>query len=1094
MRPSTRFGVLFSATALAAIVGRAEGADKFRSSGGGGYATAGTWTRFDSTTGQWVSTSKPTAADNAFFDAAADGGPHGTYTVTFSQNESCNRLGIFNDNVTLSIGFGRVLSAGPDFAFVGISGPDKSASLRITSGELHISNNLNIDRPTSVTVTGASSRLIIPSSTIWLGGFASNNPQINNALLKVENGGRVETTNLFASVAAPYRGDLIVTGAGSHVIASHPTLSAAVQIGAGWTSISRVELGGRIDSDFGTVGFDAGSAGEMTVTGAGSQWNCSKNLNVGRNSGSSGVLRLLNGATMTVGSAGSIDQQFWIGENVGSTGSVIVDGAGTLLTTLKFLDVGAGGRGTLLVSGGGRVVTSREGVISYGAGIADDSLETDSATITGGGSRWEIGTSLEVGRRGPGTLEIADGGFVTCGTMQAGALTRGSADIRVFGQTVGGGAASELNIRGSGSVGGLNSTIGGPATLRIDSPARVSVQTLRINPLGRVIGDGVIAGNVVSRGTIEPGVGGAATLSISGSLTLGGITAPPNETFDGLRMELLGSAPSQRDRVVVSGAVTLSGGLVLLRPASFEPAVGFSAELIRGATIDGMFDVAFGSPGPGKFYRFFKAQNADNTQSLMVNVESLSTVIGFAPTGETGVNGLPNRAATGDLNGDGFPDLAVVVPRDPGFPGDTGAVVTLVNNGQWNGMGQVWADPTAAGTYFLGAEPVAVRIADMNGASGADVVVAARSITPTPSPEQEDGVRLLLNTGSGVLVRQGFPGETVIDIGRDPRGIAIGNFDNDVDGTPDIAATSLNDFDNGQLVVRPQGAPSTNPSFLPPRIFPVNGPPGAVEPGGLDQPKDLNDLCVTFPGTPSVPDSRLAVFVSGVNSGGVWDGFFEAGEVLVGKRPGHVAIGDLNGDGAADAVTTNFEDGSVSVVLNENPTGPGAVFLSSQTTAVGSQPGAVTLADFDRDGDLDLGVVSRADAGTETVVRVLRNDADAAMPPNERPVVLSQDVVLAEGESPVFVTSADVDLDGGADLVTINNPSGSASGFAKAYLSTCVVDLDANGIVNTFDLPAFLGAFGSVVAPFTNGDANGDGVISTPDLIYLLGRFGGNGC
>jgi murein tripeptide amidase MpaA len=54
----------------------------------------------------------------------------------------------------------------------------------------------------------------------------------------------------------------------------------------------------------------------------------------------------------------------------------------------------------------------------------------------------------------------------------------------------------------------------------------------------------------------------------------------------------------------------------------------------------------------------------------------------------------------------------------------------------------------------------------------------------------------------------------------------------------------------------------------------------------------------------------------------------------------------------------------------------------------------------------------------------------------------------------------------------------------------CVGDLNGDNAVNTADLTAFLGAFGTTVTPGTSGDLNGDGAVNTTDLTTFLGRFG----
>jgi hypothetical protein len=54
----------------------------------------------------------------------------------------------------------------------------------------------------------------------------------------------------------------------------------------------------------------------------------------------------------------------------------------------------------------------------------------------------------------------------------------------------------------------------------------------------------------------------------------------------------------------------------------------------------------------------------------------------------------------------------------------------------------------------------------------------------------------------------------------------------------------------------------------------------------------------------------------------------------------------------------------------------------------------------------------------------------------------------------------------------------------------CLGDLNGDNLVNTTDLTAFLGAFGSTVTPGTGADLNNDGAVNTSDLVIFLARFG----
>lgn len=60
------------------------------------------------------------------------------------------------------------------------------------------------------------------------------------------------------------------------------------------------------------------------------------------------------------------------------------------------------------------------------------------------------------------------------------------------------------------------------------------------------------------------------------------------------------------------------------------------------------------------------------------------------------------------------------------------------------------------------------------------------------------------------------------------------------------------------------------------------------------------------------------------------------------------------------------------------------------------------------------------------------------------------------------------------------------------FPSYCPTDLNGDRTINTVDLLALLGAFGTNVQPYTSGDINGDGFVNTVDLLALLGSFGQN--
>src|SRR5882724_3138436 len=76
-----------------------------------------------------------------------------------------------------------------------------------------------------------------------------------------------------------------------------------------------------------------------------------------------------------------------------------------------------------------------------------------------------------------------------------------------------------------------------------------------------------------------------------------------------------------------------------------------------------------------------------------------------------------------------------------------------------------------------------------------------------------------------------------------------------------------------------------------------------------------------------------------------------------GRLPNSVATDDVNNDGNADLIVTNFRDNTVSVWL-----GTASGTFGAQTTyAVGTGPRSVTTADVNRDGKADLIVANAND-------------------------------------------------------------------------------------------------------------------------------------
>jgi hypothetical protein len=189
----------------------------------------------------------------------------------------------------------------------------------------------------------------------------------------------------------------------------------------------------------------------------------------------------------------------------------------------------------------------------------------------------------------------------------------------------------------------------------------------------------------------------------------------------------------------------------------------------------------------------------------------------------------------------------------------------------------------------------------------------------------------------------------------------------------------------------------------------------------------------------------------------------------IGPHAVFLAVGDFNGDGKPDLAVANSSDGTVSILLNTTPTGASTPsFAAQQTFAVGSDPDALVVADFNGDGKPDLAV---ANGGGNTVSVFLNTTVTGSST-----VTFTAQKTFAVGTSPFALAAADFNTDGSPDLAVANESSNTVS---------VLLDTTPNGS-NT---ASFTGqktfAVGTSPASLAATDINADG---KPDLA--VANFG----
>ena len=325
--------------------------------------------------------------------------------------------------------------------------------------------------------------------------------------------------------------------------------------------------------------------------------------------------------------------------------------------------------------------------------------------------------------------------------------------------------------------------------------------------------------------------------------------------------------------------------------------------------------------------------------------------VGTSPTGLT----------AGDFNHDDNQDLATSNSLSDN-------VATLLGTG-----GGAFG---AAAFKAVGFEPSSVTVGHFNGDEHLDIVTANSA---------SDDVSLLLGNGDGT-----FQDEVFFGVGAVPIAILAGDYNED--GFTDVATANAF-FDDVSILLGTGDGSFQTEIFFPVGIFPF----GLAQ--GDYNGDDHLDISVV-----NVGDATVSVLL------GAGDGTFGAdtGPFPVGTDPVAIASGDLNGDTLPDIVTANVSSDDVSVLLGNGD----GTFQGAVAHAVGSGPFSVALADFDRNGTLDL---ATADIGSVTI---LLGIGDATF--------MMAQAILVDLE-PFIVLATDVNGDDFPDVIVGNTDDDSIS-------------------------------------------------------------------
>ncbi len=414
----------------------------------------------------------------------------------------------------------------------------------------------------------------------------------SDGLLAISGGSVLNLIHLDAGANSGATGTVNVMGAGSALnLGEHLHLGSA-DVGTGGNGVLNVTGGGVVNVTNDIFLADAATnTGTVVVDGAGSVLETGDDLFVG-NTGT-GSLTITNGGLVEVADLTKL------GDDTGSSGSLLIDGAGSMLKT-RDIDIGEDGPGQATVSNGARLEASDDINITDDVDGAGSSL-----TVQGANTTIFAVDNLSVGKRALGTLNMSDG-------------ARAEAHVVRLGDFAGG--FGVINVQGANStiVSDDNYLVGhnGSGHLTVSDGARAEAGHfffVGLNPgaVGRVTvrGPGTTLETITGGFTLSEGGTGrlhvldGAQVTVFAETTIGnGATGEGSVTVSG-NNSLLSSTSIVVGGFGKGGLHVLNGGQAI---ASDHLSVGESAGggtvHVRGAGSNvSAASMEVGAGGPGRF-------------------------------------------------------------------------------------------------------------------------------------------------------------------------------------------------------------------------------------------------------------------------------------------------------------------------------------------------------------------------------------------------------------------------------------------------------------------------------------------------------------
>jgi hypothetical protein len=345
----------------------------------------------------------------------------------------------------------------------------------------------------------------------------------------------------------------------------------------------------------------------------------------------------------------------------------------------------------------------------------------------------------------------------------------------------------------------------------------------------------------------------------------------------------------------------------------------------------------------------------------------------------------PHSVSLSDFNDDGKPDL--LVSRG------SSSNISVFANTSINGTLSFGPQTDIPG---LGSSHEGSATGDLDGDGKPDVVIANSYNTAS--------VSVYRNTSAGSTIS--FATKIDYPVDKGPYTVAVGDIDGD--GKPDLIVAA-----NGSNVV----------SF-----YKNNSTPGSISfAERLDFIAGTNTYSVSINDVDGDGKADVIVTTQG-SSSGLWimKNTTDSGKVSLDAPVNYatlsgsfiVSVGDLDGDGLPDLAAASASTNSVVVLKNVSTPG-NLTFYSARRFTTGTYPVCVAMGDIDGDGKPDL-VTSNQESNNISLLRNISSGGNISFEPH---------VDYAANERPIFAAVGDLDGDGRPDIVNANSSADVVSVF-----------------------------------------------------------------